>query len=211
MTASRAQINAALCAVELSIKVTSVIHRRGWSTATLGASSEGHTWRCLPSMAALGKCHEMRKSRLQSRYWARLPSTRLVQQAAVLFEELPRCLPSWSVETVATRVARHDLLRVAFLATDWEATAEVDASTCSDTGALKRQQGRVHRDGHRPICADQADSPAYHMKWRAQHECSEPTACGVVRWLRQHGPRGAVSNIAHGTEDFRSFQGRLRP
>jgi hypothetical protein len=24
-------------------------------------------------------------------------------------------------------------------------------------------------------------------------ECSEPTACGVVRWLRQHGPRGAVS------------------
>jgi len=28
------------------------------------------------------------------------------------------------------------------------------------------------------------------MKRRAQHECSEPTACGVVRWLRQHGARG---------------------
>jgi hypothetical protein len=40
--------------------------------------------------AAGGRCHEMLKSRLQSRYRARFPSTRVVQQTALLFKTLPR-------------------------------------------------------------------------------------------------------------------------
>jgi hypothetical protein len=36
-----------------------------------------------------GKCHEMFKSRLQSRHWSCRLSARLVQQAALLFKALP--------------------------------------------------------------------------------------------------------------------------
>jgi len=68
----------------------------------------------------------MLKSPLQSRCWPNRPSARVVQQAALLLKELPRCFPGWSAKTVAQRADRFDLLWVAFLAT---ATAEIDAST----------------------------------------------------------------------------------
>jgi hypothetical protein len=65
-----------------------------------------------------GKRHEMFKSRLQSRHWSCRLSARLVQQAALLFKALPRCLRSCPAKTVTTRTESRELLRVAFLATD---------------------------------------------------------------------------------------------
>jgi hypothetical protein len=64
-----------------------------------------------------GKCHEMFKSRLQSRYWSGRLSARLVQQATLLFNEMLRCLRSCLVKTVTRRTESRELLRVAFLAT----------------------------------------------------------------------------------------------
>jgi hypothetical protein len=59
----------------------------------------------------------MLKSRLQSRYWTRPSSARVVQQATLLFKELPVRLRGWSAK--ATKGAEcNDLLRVAFLAAD---------------------------------------------------------------------------------------------
>jgi len=82
----------------------------------------------------------MLKSRLQSRYWTRPSSARVVQQAALLFKELP-------IRAEATKGAEcNDLLRVAFLAADKESTAEVDASGYPDKGTLRANE---NRDGNR--------------------------------------------------------------
>ena len=48
--------------------------------------------RSASSKIVKGKCHEMFKSRLQSRHWSCCLSARLVQQAALLFKALPRCV-----------------------------------------------------------------------------------------------------------------------
>ena len=61
----------------------------------------------------------MLKPLLQSRYWPGRPSRRLVQQAALLFKELPLCLRGGYAKPVTPRAERFDLLRVALLATDW--------------------------------------------------------------------------------------------
>src|ERR1700741_4930275 len=65
----------------------------------------------------------MRKSRLQSWHWTRLLSARVVQHAALLFNELPRCRRDRPPETETTRSVRRDLLRLAFLATGRESAA----------------------------------------------------------------------------------------
>jgi hypothetical protein len=73
---------------------------------------------CRMAKIAGGTCHEMLKSRLQSQYWTRPSSARLVQQAAVLFKAVPRLVRSSSIETVTTRSDCHELFRVAFPAAD---------------------------------------------------------------------------------------------
>ena len=58
---------------------------------------------------AEGKCHEMFKSRLQSRHWSRRLSPWVVQQTSLLFKTLPRCLrgraleenPNWTYNDIA--------------------------------------------------------------------------------------------------------------
>jgi len=61
----------------------------------------------------------MLKSLLQSRYWLARPWAWLVQQTALLFKQLSLCLRGYSAKTVIPRAECFDLLRVAFLATDW--------------------------------------------------------------------------------------------
>jgi ribosomal protein L24E len=51
--------------------------------------AEGYAWGHLSPKIAEGKYHEMRKSRVQSRYWTRPLSAGVVQQAPLLFKELP--------------------------------------------------------------------------------------------------------------------------
>ena len=61
-------------------------------TATRSVFQVRQIWQCPSSKIARGRCHEMLKSLLQSRYWLARPSARLVQQTALLLKELPLCL-----------------------------------------------------------------------------------------------------------------------
>src|SRR5262249_36568863 len=84
------------------------------------------------SKQSLGKCHEMFKSRLQSRHWSHRLSSWVVQQTSLLFKTLPRRLRDGCSE--ATTKAEHDdLLRVAFRTTDFERAAEAGAGRHSDS------------------------------------------------------------------------------
>ena len=65
-----------------------------------------------------GKCHEMFKSSLQSRYWPSRPPLRVVQQATLLFKKLPPCLRGGCARTLTPTAERFDLLRVALFTTD---------------------------------------------------------------------------------------------
>jgi hypothetical protein len=127
ITVSRARTNTAHCAVALSRKAMSVIHGHGSSTAIRSASREGHVWRCPSSKIAGGKCHEMLKSRLHPRHWSR-PLGRVVQQAAPLFKELPRCSCGYrSSGAIARRTKSNHLLRLAFRTTGFARAAEAGA------------------------------------------------------------------------------------
>ena len=112
----------------------------------------------------------MFKSSVQSRCWTNRPSVRVVQPAALLFKEMPRCLSGGSAKTVTPRTQRFDLLRVALLATNWKSAAEVDASGHPHKGALRA----TRYDGGSPNGA-------------------EPFRC-ARRATRQHGVHRAVSN-----------------
>jgi len=91
ITAYRARANAAHYAVALLREATFVVHRRGWSTAIRSASQDGRMRRPPSSKLVEGKRHEMFKSRLQSPHWSCRLSA-MVQQAALLFKALPRCV-----------------------------------------------------------------------------------------------------------------------
>jgi hypothetical protein len=128
ITVSRARTNTAHCAVALSRKAMSVIHGHGSSTVIRSASREGHVWRCPSSKIAGGKCHEMLKSRLHPRHWTRPLSGRVVQQAALLFKELPRCRCGYrSSGAIPPRTKSNDLLRLAFRTTGLARAAEAGA------------------------------------------------------------------------------------
>jgi hypothetical protein len=128
ITVSRARTNTAHCAVALSRKAMSVIHGHSSSIAIRSASREGHVWRCPSSKIARGKCHEMLKSRLHPRHWTRPLSGRVVQQAVLLFKELPRCRCGYqSSGAIAPRTRSNDLLQLAFRTTGLARAAEAGA------------------------------------------------------------------------------------
>src|SRR5262249_62341396 len=76
-----------------------------------------------PSTIVEGRRHEMFKSRLQSRHRPCRLSARLVQQAALLFQTLPRCVRGGCTKT-ATRAERANLLLMAVFVIDLEPPAE---------------------------------------------------------------------------------------
>jgi hypothetical protein len=128
ITVSRARTNTAHCAVALSRKVTFVIHGHGSSTAIRSAWWEGLVWRCPSSKIARGKCHEVLKSRLHPRDWARPLSARLVQRAALLFKELSRCRCGYrSCGAIPPRAKSNELLRLAFRTTGFARASEAGA------------------------------------------------------------------------------------
>jgi hypothetical protein len=83
----------------------------------------------------------MLKPTLQSRYWTRPSSARVVQQATLLFKKLPLRLRGRSADRTK-KAECNDLLRVAFLATDRESTGEVGVGGYPDNGTLRANQNR---------------------------------------------------------------------
>ena len=108
----RVDARCAFCCRKIE-KATCANRTHGCSIAIRSASLDTPT----SSHAPREKCHEMRRSGLQSQHWPRLLPARLVQQAALLFPAMPRCGGDRAAEPTAPRPTRYEPFCVAVLAT----------------------------------------------------------------------------------------------